>query len=330
MRFVFAGIAVLACSAPAFCQLTAIGPFTGQLQEDFEGQPQQQFNSCLPYRVFSNNGDLCTPQGAYAHTTPNWSFQCLIFPHTGNLLYGSIGGPTVITLDNATTRFGGYFGSHNGYAGGTMKFYDAGGAQIGATQAVTAPADCSWNWNGWSSTVGIKRVEFDSNYPFGGGFLLADSLETDVVPPPAAYCTAKVNSLGCTPAIGWSGVPSATGSGTFIVTGTNVRNNKSGLLFYGLNGSASTPFQGGTLCVASQIRRTPAVTSGGTPAPANDCTGVYSIDMNAFAIGALGGSPSPGLTVPGNVVNCQWWGRDPGFPAPNNTTLTNGLQYTIS
>jgi hypothetical protein len=145
---------------------------------------------------------------------------------------------------------------------------------------------------------------------------------------PVVYCTAKTNSLGCLPTIESSGIPSASAGSGFVVVGANVRNNKSGLLFYGVNGRASTPFQNGFLCVLSPIKRTPAVSAGGTPT-GNDCTGAYSIDMNAFAVGALGGTPLAALTVAGTVVDCQFWGRDPGFPSPNNTTLTNGLEYTV-
>jgi hypothetical protein len=146
---------------------------------------------------------------------------------------------------------------------------------------------------------------------------------------PSTYCTAKLNSLGCAPAIAFTGFPSATAGNGFIVSATAVRNNKNGLLFYGVNGRSATPFQGGTLCVQSQVRRTTFVNSGGTPAPTNDCSGVYAIDMNTFATGGLGGSPLPALTVPGTVVDCQFWGRDPGFLPPNNTTLSNALEYTV-
>jgi hypothetical protein len=143
------------------------------------------------------------------------------------------------------------------------------------------------------------------------------------------YCTAKVNSLGCTPAIASQGTPSASATTGFVVNASSVRNGKSGMLLYGVSGRAGTPFAGGFRCVALAVRRTPLTSSGGSPLPANDCTGNYAIDMNAFAHGALGGHPLAALLVPGTVVDCQWWGVDPGFPAPNNTTLSAGLEYVV-
>jgi hypothetical protein len=81
--------------------------------------------------------------------------------------------------------------------------------------------------------------------------------------------------------------------------------------------------------VQAPVRRTPSVDAGGTALPVQDCTGVFSIDMNAFASGALGGNPLPALQVVGTQVHCQFWGRDQGYPSPNNTTLTDGLAYTV-
>ena len=49
--------------------------------------------------------------------------------------------------------------------------------------------------------------------------------------PPSSvtvYCTAKINSLGCTPSIGASGGASATAGNGFLVTGIEIRNNKDG------------------------------------------------------------------------------------------------------
>ncbi|HTF88527.1 MAG TPA: hypothetical protein VK843_08960 [Planctomycetota bacterium] len=143
------------------------------------------------------------------------------------------------------------------------------------------------------------------------------------------YCTAKVNSIGCTPTIGATGWTSATASSGFTVRASNVRNQKVGLLLYGVSGRNNVAFQGGTLCVQPPVRRSSSANSGGTPLPVSDCSGVYAIDMNAFAQGLLGGNPLLSLKTPGTVVDSQWWGRDPGFPAPNNSTLSNGLEYLI-
>ena len=108
-------------------------------------------------------------------------------------------------------------------------------------------------------------------------------------------------------------------------------NNKPALMLYKVGGSRTAlPFQCGTLCIGpSGIRRTPVQLTGGNAPPSADCSGLFALDMNAFAHGLAGGSPDPGLLVSGNVVRCQVWGRDQGFPAPCNTTLSDALEYQI-
>jgi hypothetical protein len=186
------------------------------------------------------------------------------------------------------------------------------------------------DYGGWLYRIDLANgtASFAGNSGHGIG-LLGLIEESSSCAPPVAYCTAKLNSLGCLPAIGSTGSPSATTGGGFVVSCNNVRNFKNGLLFYGVTGRAALPFQGGTLCVASPIHRTGAQNSGGTPLPANDCSGTWSLDMNAFALSAGPPAPYPPLKLAGTLVDCQWWGRDPGFAAPNNTQLSNGLEYCV-
>lgn len=134
------------------------------------------------------------------------------------------------------------------------------------------------------------------------------------------YCTAQTNSLGCVPSIGFAGTPSLTCPLVFEVTASDVMNQQTGLLFYGLL-STAVPFSGGTLCVAPPWRRTPVQFSGGSQFPA-DCTGSFSFGFNAW----IQAGNEPNLTF-GSRVYGQYWSRDPGAPA--GTHLTNALVWTV-
>ncbi|HUR28869.1 MAG TPA: PQQ-dependent sugar dehydrogenase, partial [Planctomycetota bacterium] len=181
-------------------------------------------------------------------------------------------------------------------------------------------ADC--NGNGVDDVCDVKgRTSLDAN---NNG--IPDECEGTA---PTAYCSGKVNSLGCVPTMSFTGYPSATRGSGFVVKASNAINNKIGLLLYGVNGRAAVPFQNGTLCVATPVRRAVSANSGGAPAPANNCSGAFSLDFNSFAVGALGGHPLPPLQVAGTLVETQWWGRDPALPAPNRSQLSNGLEFQI-
>ncbi len=140
-------------------------------------------------------------------------------------------------------------------------------------------------------------------------------------PPPQRYCTSKVNSLGCTPAIGWSGAPSLSGA-PFTLECTQVLNQRSGLLFYGFTPQLLA-FQGGYLCVRAPTVRTAVTNSGGNPAPANDCSGVHTFDFGA----RLASGVDPAL-VAGELVCAQFWFRDPAssFQCGRSDAVCFGLR----
>lgn len=143
------------------------------------------------------------------------------------------------------------------------------------------------------------------------------------------YCTSKTNSLGCAPTIQGSGNSSATNTNQFLVYANQVRSNENGLLLYGMSGRLAAPFAGGTMCVAAPRVRGPLQNSTGNNLPNIDCTGQFLVDVHALRAGSLSTVPAPFLSIPGTLVNCQFWARDAGFATPNKVQLSNALEFEI-
>jgi hypothetical protein len=140
--------------------------------------------------------------------------------------------------------------------------------------------------------------------------------------PATTYCSPKTSSRGCLPSISAQGLASTSATSGFEVTCSGVPNGTNGMLVYGFRGPAAKPFGGGTLCVAPRVRRTVVVSSGGSAPPVRDCTGSWTIDLNRFLSTK---TPKPA----GTLVNCQWIGRDPGFPPPGNWSLSDALEFRL-
>ncbi len=138
----------------------------------------------------------------------------------------------------------------------------------------------------------------------------------------ASYCTAKTNSLGCAPAISGEGFPSPTASSGYVLRASNVRNQSTGSLTFGISGRAVLPFGGGTNCVAPPRQRTTVAFSGGSPTGVADCSGAWQLDFNTWM--------SQHYTLPaGTTIQAQWLGRDAGFAPPDNWSLSNALEFVV-
>ncbi len=225
---------------------------------------------------------------------------------------------------------GSFAGTNAGGADAWLARYDGAGNQTWSSQLGTIGGDFSFALasDGMNSVFVGGQTDGNLGAPSAGGIDVWVARYDGPCPTPSSYCTAKVNSLGCTPAISASGIPSATAGFGFTLSAINVINNTPGLMLYTNAGRAAVPFQGGLRCVNVPLKRSISINSGGNPPP-NDCSGVYSLDMNAFAVGALGGAPAPYLVVPGTLVDVQCWGRDNGFPSPNNSTLSDALEFNV-
>lgn len=185
--------------------------------------------------------------------------------------------------------------------------------------------DSTFNLQSSNTSAGVFSVDVltDGRVVLGGSFsLIHDARRHGVarlkIDTTKTYCVGKLNSAGCVPAIGTNGATPSYVNGGFVVTCANALNQRSGLLFHG-GFATAVPFQGGTLCVAQPVRRTVVQSSGGS-VTGNDCSGTHAYGFTTAEFNAA-------ALLPGDIVFCQWWMRDPA--SPSTTSLSNALRFSV-
>lgn len=328
IRFAFVCASILApIGSTAFAQVVPTAPFTGANSDSFESVASWT-TTCYPERILDGTAELCAP-GGQVIVAGTAHCACSAQPIGSLHAMAGNGGHLVVTFNTPAVRFGARFALNCNVPDGQAFIRDPSGTLI-AVLPLSVPADCGYYWHGFEAQGGLTMgsIELFSNLTAGGS-LLMDELEADYAAAVDTYCTAKPNSVNCVPRIECTGVPQAGAPSGWEVRAVRVLpGSVPGLLLYTVGGARNAlPFQCGVLCLGpSGVRRSiPAQSSSSGIL----CDGIYSLDMNAFASGALGGNPSPGLSIPGALVHCQWWGRDQGFPAPCNSTLSDALEYVI-
>ncbi len=168
----------------------------------------------------------------------------------------------------------------------------------------------------------LAAMAVDLNWTFGAsGVLPSGTIQVGCgcTGSVSTYCVSLISSSGCTPSISSTGAPSLANPTGFSVTGSNLEDNKNGIIFFGTTGQNSAPFFGGTLCVAPTLYRLPVQGSGGV----GTCTGSISNTLADYLAHPSGGS----LVIANQVVNSQVWFRDPF--AAQTVGLTNGHEFTV-
>ena len=322
------GALVLLCASAAFAAFTS--PFTPA----FRGQPLTQYAYWESFSFPFNGLNPPTDPTSNAPATIEQLNPSAILTGGGNLYIFS-GVPEYVLRSDAPapierivvqTSTG---GNELDYAATVLEYVDAAGQvqqlppttslELARYPAVGVSVEMLFEWDLAPVSEPISSIVVRL---YGAATNISlDAVAFDVKHGPlvGTYCTGKLNSQGCTPVLSTSGAPSAANAQPFVVTATGVIPGAASSLFYGLSGSASTPFQGGTICVAGPLRRTPVQFATNVAG----CAAQVQFDFNAWAA-----SGADSLLVAGRSVNAQVWSRD--GQSFGGSGFSNAVAFTLA
>jgi hypothetical protein len=200
LHHVVATAVVFACISgdAVAAAITTIGPFVGSLSETWESRP----NYTIPTFHFEPSPTTIMAGGA-SITAAN---MAIYEPSTVNLTNFIIGGVSAQVSDGTKglgvssaaalatmvfafglSDFGAYWGTGTPSNGVTVRFFDQGGAPIGAPiffsymrNGAFPGGDGQLEWHGWHSDTPIKSLTFT------GDFVAIDGLQAIPIPEPAS------------------------------------------------------------------------------------------------------------------------------------------------
>lgn len=206
-----AAAALIASSGQVRAGIISIGAFTGDLTETWESFPHlssPNFYIANPTLIMGGGASISNPTMAiYQPGVANFGLGTSGNAQVSDGVKGmGIDGvtPTTITFTNEVSRFGAFWGANTlpslGYpdpAVVTVAFFDASSTLIDTetfNYSHSSTADGLLDWHGWSSTVGIKSIQYS------GSFVVNDGLQADrlapSVPEPGSLTLFGLGALG--------------------------------------------------------------------------------------------------------------------------------------
>lgn len=186
-----------------------------------------------------------------------------------------------------------------------------GQGNINADPLFWGPVTGDWRLRPGSPCIGAANPA--ASRPDMGAF----AFDPGYVGAPGAYCSSKLDVVGCIPSLGVDRAPSLSGAPS-AVTIQDMPGQRAALLFVGL-APADTPFQGGRLCVGGFLVRSAIFMSSPAAAP---CDGLATLSLTGADLVALG-------FTPGDTLYLQGFYRAGPGPLPDGLGLTNGVELVL-
>jgi hypothetical protein len=193
--------------------------------------------------------------------------------------------------------------------------HDSTNSGVNCISAPTAGTTCYWFGGYPGNPFSSFWMVMIANGDCGG--VVPQSIDCQVQPTVTQGCDSTATTVG---------LPSAVNPAPFTIAFRGLNTNVSGVVFYGLSGSASTPWSPESrLCVKSPTQRLDGVAgASGSTGGSGACDGKLVFDFNAVIqnAGWLGTPMSAGQRV-----DIQGWQRDPA--SAKHTNLTDALTFVV-